>query len=148
MSKRQQITFSYLLKKAGTSIKKNFFTKRFLYYSVIGCIATLNVAVFSKLYSLIIHDNISSALGYITANIISYFMNAKYTFRKRATLFGYFRFAITYVPNYIIYQLVSIIIINTWHWDPFFATIIASICGVPLTFIIMKIFTFNNRFKR
>ncbi len=131
-------------------VKHVFLSKKFLSYSVIGTIATLNVALLSTLFAIIIGGTgtLASALGYVAANIISYFMNSFFTFHKKFSFFGYFRFAVTYIPNYIIYQLVSIIALHTFNWPPFYATVIAAIVGVPLTFIIMKVFTFNNKFKK
>lgn len=137
------------MKKFLQRVKRVFLSKKFLSYSIIGTIATLNVALFSTLFDLIIPGTgtVASALGYICANIISYFMNAFFTFHKKFSFMGYLRFAVTYVPNYIIYQLVSIIALHTFEWHPFFATVIAALVGVPLTFIIMKVFTFNNKYK-
>ncbi len=139
-----------LLKELLLKIKQTFFSKKFLSYSIIGTISTLNVAILSTILSLIIGGTgtIASALGYLSANIISYFMNSFFTFHKKFSFYGYLRFAVTYVPNYIIYQLVSIITLNTFEWPPFFAIVIAAIAGVPLTFIIMKVFTFNSKFKK
>ena len=135
------------LKKFLLKLKRTFWSQKFLFYSIIGTIATLNVAIFSTLFSRFIHGTAASALGYFAANILSYFMNSFFTFNKKISFFGYTRFAVTYVPNYIIYQLVSIITINAFHWPQFYATVIAAIAGVPLTFIIMKVFTFNRRYK-
>ena len=139
-----------LLKELFLKLKRTFLSKKFLYYSVIGTIATLNVAILSTIFSAIIGGTgtIASALGYIGANIISYLMNSFFTFHKKITFAGYLRFALTYVPNYIIYQLVSIITLNAFDWPPFYATVIAALAGVPLTFIIMKVFTFNSKFKK
>ena len=139
-----------LLKELLLKIKRTFVSKKFLSYSIIGTIATLNVAILSTIFSIIIGGTgtVASALGYIAANIISYFMNSFFTFHKKVSFYGYFRFALTYVPNYIIYQLVSIITLHTFEWPPFYATVIAALAGVPLTFIIMKVFTFNNKYKK
>lgn len=134
-----------LLKKA----KDTFFTKRFLYYSIIGTFATFNVAIFTQLFSYLVGDNaFAFPLGYYAANLISYFLNCYFTYKKKVSLFGYLRFALTYVPNYIISQLVSVIAIHTWHLPVFIASAIAAIVGVPITFIILKVFAFNSKFKQ
>lgn len=138
------------MKELLLKIKHIFVSKKFLSYSVIGTISTLNVAILSTIFSMIIGGTgtVASALGYVAANIISYFMNSFFTFHKKFSFYGYLRFAVTYIPNYIIYQLVSIITLNAFNWPPFYATVIAALAGVPLTFIIMKVFTFNNKFKK
>ena len=130
------------------AVKKTFWSRRFLYYSIFGTVATLNVAIFSKLLSFIFHGVFASVLGYWIANVISYFLNSYFTFKDKTSFYGYLRYAITYVPNYIIYQFGSVITLSVFHWDPFFGTVVAAIAGVPITFVMLKVFAFNSKFKR
>ena len=59
----------------------------------------------------------------------------------------YLRFLISYIPNLIIYTLVSFITINLWQLDQFWATVLATAAGGPITFVIIKIYAFGNRIK-
>ena len=125
-------------------LKKLFFSRSFLLYSLIGTVNTLNTAALSGLLSFLLEDNVSSYLGYILSLSIGYFLNAKFNFKRKIALRQYLRFMASYVPNFLIYTVISTIAISVFDWTPFFSAVLAAVLGVPATFVLMKFFAFSG----
>lgn len=121
------------------------FSKKFILFSVIGVVNTFNTALFSTIYAKWIQDNISSTLGYLTALCIAYLLNTTITFKRKISFDAFIRFLLSYIPNFLIYTVVSFFTINLFHWPQFIATALAAIIGVPVTFLLMKVFTFRDK---
>lgn len=128
-------------------IKKMLFTKEFLSFLLIGIINTFNGTLFAYLYSLLPFFNVNTAFaaGYVTALTIAYFLNTAITFRDKPDFVRYLKFALSYVPNFIIQNAVVALVYNVMHLHKLVAYVLAAIIGVPLTFLIMKVFVFKNK---
>jgi len=77
------------LNKIWVFVKKNFLTKKFLTFGIIGI---LNTLIHLLVYSLIYDENtagfigsafFSNAIAFIVASIFSYFANAYFTFKPK-----------------------------------------------------------------
>lgn len=126
------------------------FSQEFMMFVIIGVACTFFNIFFSWIYEKMftLAPVIAFLPGYITANIASYILNATLTFKERLTVTKYIKYFISYIPNYIIQQ--TVVFIYTWLFPNapgIFAYAIAAIIGVPVTFIIMKIFTFTKKKK-
>lgn len=126
--------------------REMFLSGEFLMFLIIGVINTVNGVLFSWLYSRIIPDaNISFCAGYITATVISYLLNSIFTFKERLSVIRYIKFIISYIPNFIVQNVVVMIVYNMLNLHELIAYVIAAVVGVPLTFLIMKIFAFKKK---
>lgn len=126
------------------SFLKNFISKTFLLYTIIGIINTLHTAGYSALLSLIINEHTASYLGYGLSLSVGYLLNAKLNFHHRISLIEYLRFMASYIPNFIIYAVISSFAISVWNLPPFFATVLAAVAGVPITYLLMRFFAFGS----
>ena len=54
---------------------------------------------------------------------------------------------VTYIPNFLIYMAVTFVTINIIDLRQFWATVLAAIAGVPVTFTLMKLITFKKPTK-
>ena len=127
-------------------LREMFLSGEFFMFLIIGVINTLNGVLFAWIYSHIIKNaNIAFCVGYISATVISYILNSVFTFKERLSLVKYVKFVISYIPNFIIQNLVVIIVYNILHLPELIAYALAAIIGVPVTFLIMKIFAFKNK---
>ncbi len=120
-------------------------SQEFLLFVIIGFICTLFNIFFSWIYEKLftLAPVIAFLPGYASANLASYILNSKLTFKERLRLTKFIKYFISYIPNYIIQQ--TVVIIYAWLFPNspgIFAYALAAIIGVPVTFIIMKIFTF------
>lgn len=125
-------------------IKTTFLTREFILFIIIGVVNTFNGVIFSYIYSSILNENISFVFGYISGLIISYILNSYITFKEKLEFKKFIKFAISYIPNFIIQNLVVMITFNIMGLDKLIAYILAAIIGIPVTFILLKIFAFKK----
>ena len=130
-------------------LKHTFLSRGFIEFCALGLINTFNDSFFSWLISLLLgRGNLAAVLGYAVALSIAYMLSCRVIFKKKPSYKSYIRFLISYIPNFIIFFLVTFITINTWHLPQFWATAIAAAAGGPITYVIIKIYAFgksNNR---
>lgn len=128
-----------------TKFKSTFFTVEFIKFVIIGVINTFNGVVFSYIYSNFLNPNIAFIIGYISGLVISYLLNSFITFKSNLHIKKFIKFAISYIPNFIIQNIVVILIFNILGWHILIAYGLAAAIGVPITFILMKFFAFSNK---
>lgn len=116
-------------------------------FCLIGIINTFNTAFFSWLAHFKIQQNMAANFGYFISLTINYILNSKIVFKNQLSFKRYARFLISYIPNFIIYFLVTFVTINTLKLDQFWATVLATMAGAPLTFAIIKLYAFGNKSK-
>ncbi|WP_238918095.1 GtrA family protein [Clostridium sp. YIM B02555] len=124
--------------------RNTFFTKQFIIFVLIGIVNTFNGTVFSYIFSSFLSANIAFIPGYISGLLISYILNSFITFKEKLSLEKLTKFTISSMPNFFI-QYIVVIICTTIGLHKLFAYMLAAIIGVPVTFILMKFFTFRNR---
>lgn len=125
-------------------IKKIFITKEFIMFLIIGVINTFNGVIFSYIYSNILNENIAFVFGYVSGLIVAYILNSYLTFKEKLAFKKFVKFAISYIPNFIIQNIVVIITFNIMGLDKLIAYILAAILGIPVTFILLKFFAFKK----
>lgn len=135
------------MRRLFTELKRTFLSKKFIGFCLIGIVNTFNTAFFSWLAHLKIQENISAYIGYFISLTINYALNSKIVFKNPLGLKRYFKFLLSYVPNFIIYTLVSLLTINVMQLNQFWATVLATAAGAPITFVIIKLFAFGSRAK-
>ena len=135
------------MQKLLTGLRHTFLSKKFMGFCLIGIINTFNTAFFSWLAHLKIQENISAYIGYFISLTINYILNSIIVFKNRLNLRRYLRFLLSYIPNFIIYTLVSLLTINILQINQFWATVLATAAGAPVTFVIIKLFAFGNKAK-
>ena len=131
----------YLIDK----FKDIFFSKEFIVFVIIGVINTFNGLIFSYIYSSFLNENIAFIFGYISGLIISYILNSYITFKERLDFNKFVKFTISYIPNFIIQNIIVLIVFNIMGVYKLIAYGLAAIIGVPITFIFMKFFAFSNK---
>ena len=125
-------------------IKNIFLNKEFIFFILIGVINTFNGVIFSYIYSVIFNENLAFILGYISGLIISYILNSFITFKDKLAFKKFIKFAVSYIPNFIIQNIIVILVFNILGIHKLIAYILAAIIGIPVTFILLKFFTFNK----
>lgn len=126
-------------------IAKSFFSRHFLMYVAIGSFNTLSTALISQILAFIIQDHISSYLAFVISLSIGYILNAKVNFKHNLLFNEYIKFMSAYIPHFLIYAAISTIALSIWNFPPFWATVVASISGAPVTYLIMRFFAFKNK---
>lgn len=111
----------------------------------IGVVNTANTAIFSHLFNMFLNKNLSGSFGYAVALVIGYFLNCLLVFKANPDFLNFLKYAISYIPNFLIYTVISLIAINLFGLETIIATALAAVIGVPVTFVILKIFAFNKK---
>lgn len=125
-------------------IKNTFFNKEFILFIIIGVINTFNGVVFSFIYSSLLNENLAFVLGYISGLIVSYILNSYITFKEKLSFTKFIKFGVSYIPNFIIQNVVVLITFNIMGLHKLIAYCLAAIIGIPVTFILLKFFAFKK----
>lgn len=127
-------------------IRHHFFTREFLLFLVVGGVNTFNGTFLSWLYAFLIpNHNVAFNCGYLTSNLIAYYLNSTFIFPEPLSLQRCLKFALSYVPNYIIQNLIVLLFYNFLGYPPILSYLIAAVLGIPVTFLFVKIFAFGRR---
>ncbi len=127
-------------------IKETFLTKGFIEFCCLGVVNTFNDAIFSSLFHRIgLQVNAAAVLGYYVALTIAFFLSCRIIFKKRPRLKRYIKFLVSYVPNFVIFFLVTFVTINTMDLSQFWGTVLAAAAGGPVTYFIIKVYAFGKR---
>lgn len=124
--------------------KETFLSWQFIKFIIIGVINTLSTTIFASLFPKSINANIAFILGYLMGTIISYVLNSIFTFKEKFAISKYIKFFISTIPNYLVQQLSVIVIYNMLGMNRYIAYLLAAIIGVPVTFILLKVFAFKK----
>ena len=138
------------MKKFIETVKKAFFfffSKRFMIYSLIGTVNTFNCVIFSTLFAQFVQENLAFAIGYMISLTISYIFNSIFNFRRKLSFLRYSKFIVSYIPNFIIQNIVTFIFFNLIDVHEVIAYIVAAVLGTPVTFLFLKLFAFADKTK-
>ncbi|ACD51744.1 UNVERIFIED_ORG: polysaccharide synthesis protein GtrA [Clostridium botulinum] len=133
------------MNKLILKFKDTFFSKQFFIFVTIGIINTFIGVVFSYIFSSFLNENLAFIVGYICGLLVSYLLNSFFTFRENLDLNKFIKFSISYIPNFIIQNIVVLIVFNVMGLHKLIAYVLAAIIGVPVTFVLMKFFAFKHK---
>ena len=125
--------------------KRQFFSFEFFRFLVIGCVNTLNGVVFSYLFSRILPAQVAFWCGYVLSLGISYLLNSAITFHERLSFPKMLRFFVSYIPNFLIQNVVVFLVHGVFGGTELLAYILAAVIGIPVTFLILKLFAFRKK---
>lgn len=127
-------------------LKKTFFSLQFIMFLIIGVINTINGIGFAYLYSLVISNvNLAFITGYLTSLTIGYLLNSFLTFKEKLNFKKFIKFCISYIPNFIIQNGFVILFYNILGWEKLLVYCLAAIIGIPVTFLLLKLFAFRSK---
>lgn len=119
-----------------------FINFEFLKFLLIGIVNTFNSIFFSTVYSLVIGVNMSFVLGYISSLGIAYILNNYFVFKDKLSSKKFIKFFASYIPNFIIQNIIVFLGYNIIGIDKIFIYLLAATIGVPITFLFVKLFAF------
>ena len=126
-------------------LKKMFFNKEFIIFIIIGIINTLSSTVFAMIYSSVLAPAIAFVPGYLTGVVVSYTLNSIVTFKEKLNLTKFMKFGVSTIPNFIIQWITVYIVVELMGIHKLVAYGLAAIIGVPVTFVILKLFVFIKK---
>lgn len=123
----------------------HFLTKKFFLFVLVGCINTFNSTAISFLFSHVFNPNLSFVFGYLISLVIGYVLNSLIAFKEKLSFRKLLKFCISYIPNFIIQNLMVLLIHNLLGFHRLIAYLAAAVIGLPVTFLILKLFTFGKQ---
>ena len=126
-------------------LKQAFLSRKFILFLVIGCINTFDCSLFAALLmSLTGNVNVSFNLGYGMSDVIAYFLNAHLVFYSPMSWSGIGKFFLSYIPNYLVQNVLVVVMYNFMDVPPIFSFMISAVLGIPVTFLLVKLFAFGD----
>ncbi len=128
-------------------LKKLFLDIKFIKFFLVGIVNAINGVVFASLFSLFIQQaNVAFALGYCIALTISYLLNTFFVFSEKGLSFHKFlKFCISYLPNFIIQNILVSLICHFFPIPKLFVYTISVAIAFPLTYLLLACFTFGKK---
>lgn len=77
--------------------------------------------------------------AFLYSAFFSFFLTTMYTFGERPTLRKFIAFPITFLPNFLISTLGTLILVNNNILSETYASLIAMFLAIPITFVVSKI---------
>lgn len=141
----QRIPWDTYTPPAFSKLKRTFLSPSFFRFLIVGVANTLATTVFSTLYNRLIPAAVPAfALGYISTLILSFLLNCGFTFKKCPSFGRFSKYVLSYIPNFLV-QCASVwLLCDICGLPQVLSYAVAAIIGVPLTFILMKIFAFKK----
>lgn len=143
--------FDAIVKILGKA-KKIFLSRKFIMFCLLGIVNTFNTCVFSTLFGLVLKGNITGSLagslGYLVSLQGAFLLTCRFIFRCKPTLETYKKFLVSYIPSFIVYILIHAGALNALELSQFWSSFIAVMLSGPLTFVIVKIYAFNESSRK
>ncbi len=127
-------------------LRRHFWSRSFLIFLLIGGINTFDCTILASfLIWTGIDGNLAFNIGYITSNIIAYWLNSIFLFPEPLRLARYGRFFLSYIPNYLIQNIIVFMVYNLLGLPSVVSFLLAAVIGLPVTFLLVKLFAFQRR---
>jgi len=141
------ITYNYNL-TIFERIKKTWFTRDFMLFVFCGGMGTLTNFICSLAVSTILNPAVSYIFGYGISLFVTYALNTKLIFHRNFSVTELVKFVISYIPNFLILFTFVLIFLDILHWNKVIVYALAGLFGLPLTFLLVKLFAFGKGDKR
>ena len=126
-------------------IKTTFLSKEFILFVFCGGCGTLVNFLFSLLFSRLADPLLAYVGGYAISLFATYALNTYLIFKLPFSLWRFAKFVISYIPNFIILFSFVAVLLNICGWPAVLVYLAAAAFGLPLTFVLVKIFAFGKK---
>ena len=130
-----------------SKLKREFFSREFFQFLVVGVINAANGTLFGWLFSLILPVNAAFVCGYAVALTIAYFLNTFWIFRQKLSVKKFVLFCVSYIPNFIIQNGLVFLLYNLAHLNRVLVFALSALIAVPITFLCVKFLCFLKKSK-
>lgn len=131
-----------------TKMKETFLSKDFLLFLFCGGMGTLANFVCSLAISTQINPTLAYVFGYGLSLFVAYSLNARLIFHTSLKASSFGKFVISYIPNFLILFTFVSIFLNIFLWNKIIVYALAAVFGLPVTFVLVKLFAFRTSSQR
>lgn len=122
-----------------------FRKKEFMLFVFCGGIGTIVNFLVSLYFSTVLNPTISYLVGYSASLFVTYGLNARLIFNEYYRVKDFIKFVLSYIPNFLILFTFVATLLNVFDWNKVFVYAIAGILGIPVTFVLVKVFAFGRK---
>ena len=101
--------------------------------------------LFSLLFSGFIDPVFAYIGGYLISLFATYALNSYLIFKLPFSFSRFLKFTISYIPNFLILVIFVAVLLNGFGFPKVLVYLAAAAFGLPLTFVLVKIFAFSNK---
>lgn len=124
----------------NTYLNRNFFL-----FILCGGIGTLTNFFISIFMSNKVNPTLAYVIGYSISLFVSYYLNAKLIYKDNIIFSKFYKFVISYIPNFIILLSFVVIFLNFFHINKIVVYLLSSLFGLPITYIMVRVYAFGKR---
>ena len=135
------------IKLALSKLKAPFFTSEFFLFVFCGGCGTLINFFLSLMFARLIDPTFAYVGGYTVSLFATYALNTSLIFKLPVSMDRFMKFVISYIPNFLILFTFVAILLNIFHLPEIFVYGAAAVLGLPVTFVIVKIYAFGRNMK-
>ena len=92
--------------------------------------------------------NAAFVLGYLLSLLIGYIYNSKLNFHEKLSFWRLAKFAVSYIPNFIIQNVIVYTLSSIWDVPQVATYCLAAVISFPITFALVKFYAFAKENKR
>jgi HAD superfamily phosphoserine phosphatase-like hydrolase len=122
-----------------------FFTPNFFIFVFCGGCGTLVNFLFSLLFSEKLNETLSYVFGYGLSLFVTYLLNSFLIFKQKLSPGRFVKFVVSYIPNFLILFTFVAVLLNIFHVWKVIVYAGAAVFGLPVTYLIVKIFAFGGK---
>lgn len=129
-------------------IAKTVASKQFVKFVFIGCGSTFITIGVAQICQVRMEAQTAFIIGYLSSLSLAYCLNSWYIFRDKISFERYIKFVVSYVPNFLIQNIIVGICINLLRLPNVIGYGLGAFVGVPITFLIVKGFVFKKKSRK
>lgn len=112
--------------------------KALIKFALVGVVNTLVYYALYRLFLIAAPYLLAHVAAWFLSFVGSFFLNCYFTYRVRPTWKRFLRFPASAVVNVAFSTAVSYVLVSVLNGDPRWATLIAGILAIPVTFLIAR----------
>lgn len=123
---------------------RTWISPEFFRFWCVGCVNMAASWSLEAIWSLMLPPNSAFAVGYAMSLLVSFALNSKVTFKMPLSFYRFWRFALSYIPNFLVQMASVFLLYNILHLPHLLCYFMAAIIGTPVTFLCLKFFAFRG----
>lgn len=126
-------------------LMQHFMDRKFLLFLFCGGSGTLfnfAVSLFSAQY---VNPSLAYLIGYSASLFVTFYLTANLVFHQPMAMERFFKFVVSYIPNFLIQMILVLLFLKLWNLPPLLVYALATLLGLPITFLLLKLFAFKKR---
>lgn len=125
--------------------RRVFISREYGLFLLVGGINTFDCSVFAQIITLAgANVNVAFNIGYLLSNVLAYLLNCYFIFSAKPDFHAYLRFAVSYIPNFLIENIMVWLIYNILGHAPLVSFLAAALLAMPITFLLVKLYAFRK----